>query len=441
MNDSIAFIKAELVDQYTIEDHNKTWIIGFSGGKDSTALLTLVWMALSQVKSSMGQAYLKRSVYVVCNDTLVENPIITDYAQRVLDKIEHAATQQGLPIRVRKTRPELGDSFWVNLIGKGYPAPNNAFRWCTERLKIRPTARFVDEVVAAGGEAIILLGTRKSESNNRAKSIKKHAIKGKRLCKHPLRKNISVYTPIKDLELEAVWYIINAYESPWGADNRELFAIYSDAAADDYECPAMVPNKAHKPCGQSRFGCWTCTVVNRDKSISAQIENGREWLVPLRDLRDWIQAERSKAENRCAFRRNGVPATNGMGVVKPEHRAEILKRVLEAQKRMNEQGIEVQLISDQELIAIQVTWYRDLYFDRKVSEIHNAVFHEQLDVKRCDEGVKREEQILLSACNQDEVQFSLIRDLLKLEKSKSIMMRRRGLTEDIENIYRRYISI
>ena len=340
------YIIGELIDQYTMEDNNKPWIVGFSGGKDSTVLLTLIWLALLKVKNEYGKHFLGREVYVVCNDTLVENPIITNYVNKILEQIEKKAIKHSLPIKVQKTTPRLEDSFFVNLIGKGYPAPNNAFRWCTERLKIKPTSRFVDELVRSDEnphhEAIILIGTRKSESQARARSIKKHEIKGKRLTKHPLQKNVLTYAPIKELLLEEVWYIINTYKSPWGANNEELFNIYSDASADDYECPTLVSNKEHKSCGQSRFGCWTCTVVQKDKSISAQIENGQEWLIPLRDLRDWIQEERNKKENRDSKRRNGTMAINGMGTVTLKHRAEILERVFEAQKKVNDLGHKIE---------------------------------------------------------------------------------------------------
>lgn len=439
------YIIDELIDQYTLEDNNRPWIIGFSGGKDSTVLLTLTWMALIKVKNEYGKHFLGREVYVVCNDTLVENPIITNYVNKILQKIEDAAIKHSLPIKVQKTIPRLEDSFFVNLIGKGYPAPNNAFRWCTERLKIKPTSRFVDELVKSEEnehhEAIILVGTRKSESQSRAKSIKKHEIKGKRLTKHPLQKNVFVYSPIKELMLEEIWYIINTFKSPWGANNDELFNIYSDASADDYECPTLVSDKEHKSCGQSRFGCWTCTVVKKDKSISAQIENGQEWLIPLRDLRNWIQDQRNLPKNRSHFRRDGSKAaTPHGGVVELKHRAEILEKVFEAQQKINELGYEIELINNQELVAIQVIWYRDLYFDYKVSDIYNKVFNKHLDMKQHNELIKKEEQILLSACKDDKKQFALIQDLLKLEKAKTIMMKRRGLVKDIEERYKQFIS-
>ena len=444
-NKRINYIINELIDQYTLEDNNRPWVIGFSGGKDSTVLLTLTWMALLKVKNDYENFLLGREVYVVCNDTLVENPIITNYVNKILDKIEKESLKHSLPIKVRKTVPRLEDSFFVNLIGKGYPVPNNSFRWCTERLKIKPTSRFVEELIKSDeksyNEAIILIGTRKSESQTRANSIKKHEIKGKRLTKHPLQKKVFVYAPIKELELEEVWYIINTFKSPWGANNGELFDIYSDASADDYECPTMVSDKEYKSCGQSRFGCWTCTVVKKDKSISAQIENGKEWLVPLRDLRNWLQEQRNLPKNRSPFRRNGKEAVNEMGVVILKHRVQILEKVFEAQKQICDLGNQIELINNQELVAIQVIWYRDLFFQDKVADIYNKVFNKHLDMKQHNELIKKEEQILLSACEGDENQFTLIQDLLKLEKAKSIMKRRRGVLSDIEQRYKQFIEV
>ena len=351
----------EIIDQYLFADDSKRpWIIGFSGGKDSTVMLQLVWEALRQVKNYHG--IIGRNIYVVCNDTMVENPVIAEYVHRVLKKIEQAAVEQDLPIQVVKTIPRLEDSFWVNLIGKGYPAPNNAFRWCTERLKIKPTSHFILEQIDEFGEAIILIGTRYAESANRAKSMKKHDIKGKRLTKHPLQSNTYMYAPIRYLMLEEIWYVINTMPSPWGANNEELFQIYADASADDYECPTVVTDKEHKSCGQSRFGCWTCTVVKQDKSMSALIENGQKWLKPLLKLRDELAEERNIPEYRMPQRRNGTDAVNGMGPYKPSYRAFVLERLLQAQKEIQIEKPYTELITNQELIAIQTIWYRDFIF-------------------------------------------------------------------------------
>lgn len=387
----------EIIDQYLYADNTeRPWIIGFSGGKDSTVMLQLVWLALHNIQKM--NLVPKRPIYIVCNDTMVENPIIVEYVHRVLEKIEKESVQQDLPIQVRRTIPRLEDSFWVNLIGKGYPVPNNAFRWCTERLKIKPTSRFLLEQVNEFGEAIILIGTRFSESANRAKTMKKHEIKGKRLTKHPTQFNTYMYAPIKHLSLEQVWYIINTIPSPWGADNNELFQIYSDASADDYECPTVITDKEHKSCGQSRFGCWTCTVVKEDKSMSALITNGQTWLKPLLKLRNELANERNNIENRLPTRRNGAEAINGMGVYTPIYRASMLKRLFEVQKEIQKEKSNIELITNQELIAIQTIWYRDLIFEQKVSKIYNSVYKNNLEMDNKNQKKEKELELLKKSC-------------------------------------------
>lgn len=429
----------EITDQYLFADDTKRpWIIGFSGGKDSTVMLQLVWEALKQVKEFHG--VVGREIYVVCNDTMVENPVITEYVHRVLLKVEEAAVKQDLPIRVIKTIPRLEDSFWVNLIGKGYPAPNTAFRWCTERLKIKPTQRFILDQVDEFGEAVILIGTRSAESAARAKSMKKHARKGKRLSKHPTQPNTYTYAPIRHLMLEEVWYIINTMPSPWGASNEELFRIYSDASADDYECPTVVTDNGHKSCGQSRFGCWTCTVVKEDKSMSALIENGLTWLKPLLKLRNQLVFERNLIENRMPQRRNGTEAVNGMGPYYPSYRASVLKRLLQAQKEIQEEKPHIELITKQELVAIQTIWYRDFVFDQKVSEIFRYAYKSDLDMKDQNEKREKELELLKKSCKQNEQNFELIQELLTLQKNKSLLNRKRGLKEDIETRIEEYLK-
>ncbi|MFC0604911.1 DNA phosphorothioation system sulfurtransferase DndC [Winogradskyella pulchriflava] len=429
----------EIIDQYMYADDTKRpWIIGFSGGKDSTVMLQLVWEAISQIKELTG--IVKRDVYVVCNDTMVENPVITEYVYRVLDKIEIAARDQGIPIYVIKTIPRLEDSFWVNLIGRGYPAPNNAFRWCTERLKIRPTSRFILEQVDEFGEAVILIGTRSAESAQRAKSMKKHAIKGKRLTKHPTQANTFMYAPIRNLSLEEVWYVINTMPSPWKANNSELFQIYSDASADDYECPTVVTNKEHKSCGQSRFGCWVCTVVKKDKSMSALIENGLTWLQPLLEFRNQLYDERNIKENRMPQRRNGTEAVNGMGPYTPKYRASILERVLIAQKEIQIDKPHVELITNQELVAIQTIWYRDLIFNYKVSEIYHKAYKTNINMEEQNKKQEKELELLKKSCEKNPEDFELIQELLMLQKNKALLNKKRGLKSDIENKIEEYLK-
>ena len=419
----------------------RPWIIGFSGGKDSTVLLTLTWLALKKIKEQTPVPFqLRRPIYVVCNDTLVENPIISSYVDEVLEQIQKAAREQDLPIFVRKTIPRLEDSFWVNVIGKGYPVPNTAFRWCTEKMKIKPTARFITEQVDECGEAIVLIGTRKAESATRARSIKKHEIHGQRLTHHTLLKNTFVYAPIKELMLEEIWYIINAIPSPWGYDNSVLFNIYLDASADDYECPTVVTDKSHGSCGQSRFGCWVCTVVKDDKSMRSLIKKGHEWMQPLYDFRKQLDEERNMIENRIPFRRDGRRAVNDMGPYVFSYRASILKRLLQVQYELQQRDRNIKLISDQELIAIQVNWYRDFNFIYQVSDIYKSIYKDSFVMDNEKQKNKLEADLMRKVCEDNVEEGELIEQLLLLQKSKSLMQRRRGLKSEIESRLEEFVN-
>ncbi len=431
----------DIKEQYLENDNNIPWIIGFSGGKDSTTVLTLVWRALLSVKEQIGTNALTRDVYVVNNDTLVENPIITDYVLEVLDYIKKAAVEQQLPISVKVTLPKLEDSFWISFLGKGYPVPNNQFRWCTERLKIKPTSQFILDQVDAMGEAIVLIGTRLSESATRAKSIHKHEIKGHRLTKHPLNPNTFTYAPIKDLYLEEVWYVLSKEPSPWGYDNEKLFQIYADASADDYECPTMITDKTQPSCGQSRFGCWVCTVVKEDKSMKALVEHGNAWMAPMLAYRDLMVEGRNISENRFSTRRNGQVAVDAeghnMGNYTFEYRKDMLRRLLILQRDLQKDKPHMELISNQELVAIQINWYRDGFFSPKVTDIFNEVYNRTMPF----ENMHYQERLILEqVCKDNPDDYHLINDLVSLQKSKTILMNNNGLQGDIERRLDNYIN-
>lgn len=434
---TIESIIDEIIDQYAYADNSdRPWIIGFSGGKDSTVLLTLVWIALRRISELPTPFQLKRPVHVVCNDTMVENPIIESYVDDVLVKIEIAAREQNLPIFVKKTTPKLEESFWLNVIGKGYPVPNNSFRWCTDKLKIRPTSSFLTEQIDEKGEAIVLLGTRYEESVSRERSMKKHEVKGNRLSKHTINANTYVFAPIKDLMLEQIWYIINSVPSPWGFDNSILFQIYSDASADDYECPTVVTNKTHTSCGQSRFGCWTCTVVKKDKSMSALVKNGEDWMAPLMDFRNRLVEQRNVSENRRSERRNGQDAItedgHKHGNYEDHYRARILRELLEVQKEIQKEKPHINLISNQELIAIQVTWNRDGIFDFNVAEIYRKIYDKDISTNNMKSLGQTERRILAEVCEDDSNYYNLIDNLISLQESKTLLISKFGLHNDVE---------
>ena len=408
----------------------RPWIIGFSGGKDSTVLLMLTWIAMQELKED--RKPLRRRVYVVCNDTMVENPVIEEYVSTVLLKIGDASREQMMPIQVVTTTPQLEDTFWSCVIGKGYPVPNNSFRFCTEKMKMKPTSKFITDQVVADGEAIVLVGTRLTESQQRERSIRRHEIKGHRLSKHPLNPNTFTYAPIKELMLEEVWWIINSIPSPWGFDNKILFNIYLDASADDYECPTVVTDDSHRSCGQSRFGCWICTVVKEDKSMSSLIKNGVVWMKPLLEFRNRLIENRNVSEFRCDTRRNGQRAVDetghNLGNYTMEYRIQMLRELLQTQKIVQKGHSSVNLITNQELIAIQVIWYRDGNFSTTVNDIYNEVYG--YTIPNFEIGLQ-ERLILEKSCINPQ-HFQLIQELLALQKSKVLLMRKFGLQNDIE---------
>lgn len=320
----------------------------------------------------------------------------------------------------------MEDTFWVNLIGKGYPAPNNAFRWCTERLKINPTTDFIKNKISEVGQAIILLGTRKEESAARSASITNHTKEGTRLRSHILP-NAFVFSPIQDIKVSELWQYLNQVKSPWGADNKQLNALYRNANGGD--CPLVIDDTTPS-CGNSRFGCWVCTVVKKDKSMEALILNGEEWMEPLMEIRDLLVDHRNDPDWRETTRRNG---TDGIGPYTEDKRALILERLLKAQKEIRATDETISLINYQELVAIQVTWYRDSLFKHSVAEIYNRVNGTQYQESDFKDSMIFERQLLKEICTDYPEDVKMIEELLALQQTKTLMVKARGLSNDLEN--------
>ncbi len=350
----IEAILDDLRDEYQ-QPHEAPWIVGFSGGKDSTLLAQLVFEMLLALPPRAR----KRHVHLVANDTLVESPIIARHLDLVLDRIATAIAPLRLPVTVARTVPELQQTFWVNLIGRGYPSPSRMFRWCTDRMKIAPTAKYVRERVDASGEVIMLLGVRAEESAQRAVSVFRYRNSGERLNPHNSLQNCMIYKPIVDLTTDEVWQVLLQSPPPWGGSHRELVTIYRNAAGG--ECPLVTDKEEAPSCGtkSSRFGCWTCTVVEKDRSAEAFVDSGHSNLEPLLEMRDWLKNLREDTSKRSARRRNGTLNFVGDGRLIPgpftlEARREILERLVATQ---DEVGFE--LISSAEIDAIHEHWAQD----------------------------------------------------------------------------------
>ncbi len=278
------------------------WVIGYSGGKDSTAILQIVWNAIAELKAENKAI---KPVHVISTDTLVENPIVALWVDRSLKQMKKAVNEQDLPIEPHRLTPKTEDRFWVNLIGKGYPAPRYKFRWCTDRLKISPSNTFIQDVVKKNGEAILVLGTRKHESTVRATSMENienrsdNTRKNDGLNVNTQLDRVWVYTPIEDWTNDDVWSFLTQQKNPWGYRNTDLLGMYQ-GATDGGECPLVV-DKSTPSCGDSRFGCYVCTMVGEDKSMAAMIANDeeKEWMLPLLALRNEIDINDADAEKKA----------------------------------------------------------------------------------------------------------------------------------------------
>ena len=354
--------QADIRDEY-LAKNNDPWIIGYSGGKDSTLVAQLVFEMLLD----MAPSDRTRPVHLLCNDTLVESPVLMVYIDRMLSRLQAAADSLHLPIIVVKTTPDPDQTFWVNLIGRGYPAPTRMFRWCTDRMKIAPTSNYIRTQISQSDEVVLLLGVRRAESANRARTSNNHRnVAGTRLNPHDDMKGCMVFRPILDMTTDDVWLILLQRTPPWGGSHRELVTLYRNAQGG--ECPLVIDKSTAPSCGtsSSRFGCWTCTVVEKDRSMEAMIDSGHEHLEPLMLFRDWLAKFRNERSKRMVERRDGRIALMGDGVTTVagpftvEARQEILARLLAVQTEVG-----MPLINEDEVARIRAMWADDAVSEAK----------------------------------------------------------------------------
>lgn len=349
-------IRQNIAEEYLSETQHYPWIVTFSGGKDSTLVAHLVFDMLLSLPPMLRT----RQVFFVSNDTLVESPLVVKHMRQSLAEILRAAEIFRLPVSGEITVPKLQDTFWTLLIGKGYPTPNRSMRWCTDRLKIQPTSGYILQKVNENGKAIIVLGVRKDESATRKASIESHQnLENSNLTPHSDLKNALVYRPIADLSTDDVWEFLAANDPPWGGTHSDLIKLYREAAGG--ECPIVLSQEEAPGCGtnSSRFGCWTCTVVNKDRSLQGFVDAGKTEFAPLIEYRNWLVDIRNKPEYRQAERRNGkLTFKSGKHIPGPftiTARQEMLVKLLEVQAAFGEE-----LISQDEIDLIKQIWTEDI---------------------------------------------------------------------------------
>lgn len=409
----------ELIEEirYVYQSDNRPWVIGYSGGKDSTAVVELVYKMLLTLPDWQRL----KNVYIVSSDTLIENPLIKIYLSRMNDMLGKAAKRDGLPIKSAMVTPPPENSFWANVIGRGFPTPriNGTFRWCTDRLKINPSADYIRKIIKEEGqEVVVLLGVRKAESIARKRRIEGRELANRLMNRHETIQNAYVYNPIVELTTDDVWDVLLRLDNgktPWGSNNNELVSLYSDA--DSGECPfaGISAGGQTQSCGNSRFGCWVCTVVKEDKSLNGFIRSGHRELIPLAEFRTWIMSIRDKDEYREKKRRNGTvyetkTGEKGYGPFTWEARQMILEKLIETQKKMG-----YELITIEELKAIDEIWDDELDLSRRtLVELYERLTGERLPWYQYKEPLIDAETVkeLEKLAEENDVPFDLVRNVI-----------------------------
>lgn len=422
------------------------WMVGYSGGKDSTAALQLVWMAIENLPKEKR----KKPVHVMNTDTLVESPVVSKWVEKSLEAMRITAKEKDLPIIPERLIPDYKNTFWVNLLGRGYPFPRMKYRWCTDRLKIQPVNNFIKSKIAEHGEVILVLGTRKAESARRARSMEYYEKKRVRelLSPNPTLANELVFSPLEAWTNDDVWVFLMQYKNPWNYSNFDLLTMYKGATADN-ECPMMV-DKNLPSCGNSRFGCWVCTMVEKDKSMEAMIANDDEkvWMTPLLAFRNKFGDENGDIDRRSFRKMNGKLQGNYgrlfHGPYKKEVREEWLEELLRIQKNINENGPDefkdLELIRLPELREIRRIWVNQKHeFDDSLPGIYEKVFNKPFSdpewIGNSNFG-KEEWETLKKVCSEmypnEELVFEMMYSLIDIENSASGMTKRKDILKEID---------
>lgn len=429
----------EIIEEMThvYKHDNRPWLIGYSGGKDSSMLVSLVIETVLRLP----EYERTKKIFIVSSDTGVENPIVKKYMHSSSAKINEFSKRENINVVADVIYPDVSQSFWSLVIGLGYPTPEPpGFRWCTERLKIHPMNKYTNTIIDKYGEVILLLGVRKAESLTRKRSISSREIEGKLLTPHSDISKAYVYNPLTEIPNELVWeYLLqNNGISSWGVDMKYLFSLYQgEDFGEEQSVIGQVDKNKIPVTGNSRFGCWCCTIVKVDKSLQKFIDNGSTELAPLRDFRDWLVSIRQDPEFRDNKRRNGkvyqkANGDYGFGPFKLSARQEILRRLLKLQK---DTGFE--LITVEELKTIDTIW--DLEGDlsrRTLVDIYFEVFGERLPWDEYKEPLYDEDIIreIRLAAEDSEIPFELITKLIVMINSNKYMAKSVKLKREFDKL-------
>ncbi len=299
---------------------NKRWIVTYSGGKDSTALVVLsLYMKTVHPDIDLNITYA---------DTMMEIPQMAIVAKSFLESIK-----ERYPAAVKIVTPELEDTYWVRMIGRGYPPPGPRFRWCTPKIKIKPSRKLHED------SGLFITGLRMGESQQRDIRLKSSCLNGgANECGSEVwvnQKGIDVAAPIIHWSAEDVWYFLMMPGRKAVAETQLVVDLYGNTSM--------------------RFGCWMCTVVMKDKTMIALAKSGDYKVKKLLEFREWIVEECKKPENRY-FRKDGRK-----GRLRIEFRKEILAKLERLQM-----SLDITLILENEIKECETLLVSEKYGDYKI---------------------------------------------------------------------------
>jgi len=260
------------------------WEIGFSGGKDSTVVLHIVVEFLAnRIKKGLKTP---RKVLVVYGDTLLDIPLIRLNALKILEDLKRFSKKKLNDIvDVVIVRPNDGKDFFSMMIEKGYPPPHYRFRWCVRTLKIEPAINFINSVDT---NFIMISGIRNDESSSRSKNIKNRRNNSSRHI---------MISPIAKWKKDDIFQFLLTRTQPWnGEPYNNLLKAY--LLESDLICTicSLSPNV--------RYGCWTCTVIKKDRALEALSRIDQKWKI-IHETKELIR--KVPKIKKLREYKNGVP--------------------------------------------------------------------------------------------------------------------------------------
>lgn len=369
---------AELL--YLYKSDERPFSIAYSGGKDSTATMDVVFKALLLNKFIYGEMH--KITYVMFSDTLLEMDPVIEGILDSIDEIEKFGLKYNLNLEIKRVSPIVKNTFFSLLIGKGYMVPRRDNRWCTDRLKVLPQKKAIVEILNKTKIGFIAItGQRQDESSDRKTRMQQQTIDGS--FKMHEFSNCNLYAPVEHWTTDDIWTHIYTNKLEW-IDSNTLGRVYAEASNDGDECRSLLEgfDTGSKPgcSGSARFGCLVCTLFEKDKTLNnltvhydylKEIETFRNWLSKFRqaywdDDRDvFIHGKHKMKKYDIDNHRKGMQIPGGYNL---HFRKQILIRLLDTERKIiKERG--KPLITDEELAYIQGCWIEDGDLEMSVIKI------------------------------------------------------------------------